>query len=787
MKKPMKKAYLILLAMAVAFGARAEVDCSFESGVIDSAWVIPEDAQTSTSEGYLDIIDSSVESPLVCTDPQRIGSDGVYVDTRVKFTPAIDNKIELKKTDKLALWAVQETTGGLVKLVARAGYFIDMWGETESHLYDITPNGFDVTAWHRLTIKALKLGADVIGDNTYYGFVVFLDEQPLTYAGKASAGDFAYGVLENLDTNAAQYYSSSAERNSILPSLAPLAKDYDSFGSLSAAGIGALDDFSITTRAPTFAEHQLKFTLTWDAGVAELSVNNELVDLSAGTKKVIELDASPKELTIAAVIKEGFDTKWVNGTKSVRSGDVIAVTTSATLFSVDGVHYPDTDTGRREAVAAAMTSGTPLKLNADYANRQLYVEYPAGATASERTLTLDLCGHTFGPIEAGPTIYVAKGSSITIVDSVGGGKVLAGSRYGEALRTNGPVTIEAGHFEGDLVCSRGATAASIVFEGGTVKEQASDNRHFPYLTANGKDAFLNDGVWTIDTAREAIVRVPEVEHATYVVKVEGESAARAPDEYGEYRVAFWKGVTVEWTEETGYRIMNGTGTQTIAGEEITLLNTQPTVIKPTVELQPYEINYVYLDEEGAEVEFEGTNGNAKRYTIVEAVTIEPSLIADETYAVTGVSLEKIELGSTGSKEVIVTLAKKSGRSWSSLTSADEADGLSEQLSKVKVATLAKWADENEVPLESAPIVRPQAFLFACANTEEAIEAKTKEFYFTAEDLQTILAGEDLTTLNGVEHNGHLTVLGSTDLKNWHVKQPGDRFFKGRLTLTEDAE
>lgn len=782
----MKKAYLTLLSLIVAVGAQAAVECSFDSGVIDSAWIIPDDAQYNTEEGRLNILDSTIDSPVVCSDPQPITSEGVYIDTVVKFTPAIDNNFALARNDKTAIWTVQETEGGPVKLVAKAARFIDMWRESEAHIYDLTPENFNVEEYHRLTVKVIKIGEDVLGDEEFYGFVVFLDGTPLTYYGKAQLGSFSSGILENLDTTAAQYYSTSATRNSLLPSLFT-GNGYDAIDSVSVAGMGSLDDFVISTTAPEFATHQLKYTLIWDAGVKKLSVNNELVDLTLGTSKVLPLATSPATITIYAEFKDGFETRWVNGDKSVSAGDRISVLTTATLFSVDGVAYPDTVEGRRNAVRAAMRGGASLVLNGNYANRQLYIEYPSDAEADQRKLVLDLCGHTLGPVAGGPTIYVDKGASLTIVDSVGGGKVIAGTRYGEALRTNGPVVIEAGYFEGDLVCSRGATAASIVFKGGSVKEQASDNRHFPYLTANGKDAFLNDGVWTIGEATEAIVRVPEVEHATYSITVQGESEARAHNDYDEYRVAFWKSVTVEWTAEIGYRIMNGEDTQTIAGEEITLLNTQPTVIKPTVELQPYEINYVYLDEEGAEVEFEGTNGNAKRYTIVEAVTIEPSLIADETYAVTGVSLEKIELGSTGSKEVIVTLAKKSGRSWLSLASAAAADGLSEQLSKVKVATLAKWADENEVPLESAPIVRPQAFLFACANTEEAIEAKTKEFYFTAEDLQKILAGEDLTTLNGVEHNGHLTVLGSTDLKNWHKKQPGDRFFKGRLTLTEDAE
>lgn len=798
MKKPMKHKLLMLAVLALSFGARAEIACDFESEILESEiwhydaesgvsefltetydYTSPRPLPDSTHTKTLAINDATMTSPVLATAAQTITSTGVYVDTMIKFTPSIDNNFVLAKNDKLALWAVEETVGGAIKLVAKAGKLTDWENNVEPFLYDLTPDGFDATAWHRLTVKALKFGEGVLG-GTVYGFVVFLDGELLTYAGKPATEDATYTVLEYLDATAAQYYTAGAERNALLPSLFT-GSGKDAIAACAFAGRGVLDDFVLTTTAPSYAEHQLKFSLSWDAGIAEISVNNALVDLTAENPKVFDLATDPQTFAITAKIKEGYLSDWVNGERSVSAGEEIKITTAMTAFSVGDVKYPDTTEGRFEAIRDAMTSARPLLLNADYAGRTLYIEYPAGAIGAARELTLDLKGHTLGPVAGGPTIYVHTGVTLKIVDSFGGGKVLSSAPAKEALLALGNVRIEAGAFEGRLVS---AVPESIVFAGGTIAQEG-DDPHFPYRTVIGKDAFLAEGVWSIKDATQALVRVPAVEHATYAIAAN--DTPLEPSAYDEYRVDFGTTVTIKWTAERGYRVRSG-AEQTIDGTSVSLVNSQPEIIAPVVELTPYEITYIYQTPEGEPIEFAGENGNKRRYTILTAVTIEPSLISDETYAVTQVAPEKIACGSTGDVEVIVTLVEKSGKSWADLKSTTEVEGLSSKLKTVELETLATWAEQNALPVESAPIIKANALLFNCANTEAAIEAKVKDFHFSAEDVEKLLSGEELTTLNGVEHNGTFVIYGSTDLKNWHPKQAGDRFFKGRLTLTtEEAE
>lgn len=58
------------------------------------------------------------------------------------------------------------------------------------------------------------------------------------------------------------------------------------------------------------------------------------------------------------------------------------------------------------------------------------------------------------------------------------------------------------------------------------------------------------------------------------------------------------------------------------------------------------------------------------------------------------------------------------------------------------------------------------------------------FRFSADDLQTLMAGGTLTTLNGLVLNGTVTVWGATTLADggdWRAETAGARFFKAVLT------
>lgn len=99
-----------------------------------------------------------------------------------------------------------------------------------------------------------------------------------------------------------------------------------------------------------------------------------------------------------------------------------------------------------------------------------------------------------------------------------------------------------------------------------------------------------------------------------------------------------------------------------------------------------------------------------------------------------------------------------------------------------------WAEKvSGVTFEegAADTLKLDAYLLNCLNTDNAIEKAEAEFKFTADDLETLMNGGTLETINDVEFNGKLTILGATTLENggdWAVDKEGAKFFKAVLTL-----
>ncbi|MBR0504753.1 MAG: hypothetical protein IJJ84_05045, partial [Kiritimatiellae bacterium] len=84
---------------------------------------------------------------------QEVGSDGLYLDTLVQFTPTEDGGTpELGNEDKLAIWL--NVSEGVTNLMVRAAIIDDG--------FNLTPTNFVINnasvvagTWYRLTVKAL--------------------------------------------------------------------------------------------------------------------------------------------------------------------------------------------------------------------------------------------------------------------------------------------------------------------------------------------------------------------------------------------------------------------------------------------------------------------------------------------------------------------------------------------------------------------------------------------------------------------------------------------------------
>lgn len=758
-----------------------EIHTGVDAGITETAYTYEAECgypmPTSTHTRILSCADSTYDNPLICAFGQEVTGGGLYLDTMMQLTPAIDRTLTIAETATFALYACQETAGGAVKLYVRAGRYTFWTNTVEPYDYDVTPAGGIVAdSWHRVTVKMIPVGRSDYGE--HYGFVVYLDGTLLTYAGKPATNKATGCILESLDPIAALYYDASAARNSLFPSLFE-GNTGAKLAGLGVAGMGAMDDVVLTTTAPEFAKHTFTYTLTWDDGVESITANGEPIDLSTGRESVIELANVSETITFAATFKDGFSPDgWEDKTIAVVAGATVSVASYVKVFDVDGEVYPDTDTGRRAAIAAAMMNKKPLKLTADYANRQIYVEYPAGATEDQRELVLDLNGHKLGPIGKGPTIYVNTGCSLKIIDSTGAEPQVLASDGMATIRSHGPVTIENGTYEAGY--EAGSEAAVFTFAKVGAKILKGEEKYFPYALANGLDATVEGDYWVIGTATQATLKFPAVKNATYAVTVDGTPVTVTDDIL---KVDFEKTVAITWTPDEGYRILAGGAAQTIM---TSVAETQPVVNTPQVEIKLYTITYVYETEDHSPVTLgeEDVNTN-ETYLTAESpeITIDPEKITIEGYEVLAVDPETIAAGTTQDVTVTVTLKKDAPLVWWDYEDLADVPGLDEDLKKVERVTLITWAESQQIPVENAATILPSAFLLDCANTQTAIDAKTALFKFTAADLATLMAGEELTTLNGLTHNGKLVVEGSNDLKNWSSpEEDGVKYF-WRASLT----
>ncbi|MCQ2367984.1 MAG: glycoside hydrolase family 18 protein [Kiritimatiellae bacterium] len=97
-----------------------------------------------------------------------------------------------------------------------------------------------------------------------------------------------------------------------------------------------------------------------------------------------------------------------------------------------------------------------------------------------------------------------------------------------------------------------------------------------------------------------------------------------------------------------------------------------------------------------------------------------------------------------------------------------------------MANIGEKANAIVATITSGVDVR-DAYLFNC--DLDKLAEKNAAFKFTSEDLAALMRGETLTTINGVEFNGKLTILGASALDGeWSENLEGAKFFKAVLTL-----
>lgn len=543
----MKKLLATILAFSCAFGAWAEAVSHFsgtdfstypvgafstetdDSGVAETDqryWFtgskedfdgdvvnVSSNEETGVTVNYLEF-ESSITNPVYRTVNNSFGAEapdattgdnanqgfvakkignGLFIDTEVQFTPYLVNEnhpspTKLTDKDKIIVW-VREIESNLdsvpnkTNLIVTAGY-IEADGSATATNYVIDCNAdLLCKGKHRLTIKAFE-DISAHPQLTIAGFVVYIDEQEVSYSGNQTA----FSIDVSLDTTPGNYYTN--EKKSLFPSLMGNTSGGtlggDEISAVGFAGMGQVgevwfDDYS--TAYPAFASDDINFTITVGNGVTSYRYNGEryyetrkfavkpgtasieVTDVMYDTAHGWKAKAGTWYAGMTQVMNAG-SADGDSGTFSFENGSQFTIAGFKANFLVGDVEY-ETFLGniseKGGALNAAITSGNELKMMSDVEVLEV-ITIDIG-----QSLTLDLNGHTL--MSRGNYVNTIQNvGTLTINDSKGGGKVLGviddtqepKIYVNVSILNAGTLTINGGSYEGVVPVVEGEEAGTTV-------------------------------------------------------------------------------------------------------------------------------------------------------------------------------------------------------------------------------------------------------------------------------------------------------------------------------------
>lgn len=385
-------------------------------------------------------------------ETRSIADADLYIDTLVKFTVTdAETTPEADADAKLALWL--QDAGTTTNLMLRCG---DHNAETKVlGKKTVTLNAGTIelndTTWYRLTVRALKSAATDDTGVAIAAFKIFLNGNELA------------------DTDGATEFLACIAGTTLT--------------AVGFKGSGGVDDvaFADELGAPSFAIPPVtKLTITWNPEiVTALKINGVAADASAGT---VEVEPVEGFVTVSGIECSGdyvaVDQKFTADSKSFE----VAYVTSGVV--ADGKKY-----ATLQYALADGTSAITLKTAATIADLENYIQV-GGEKAVD--MSIDLAGNTITATDlAVPVLfYVTEGSTLSIVDSIGGGVITVSAaadneQFSGLVQDDGTVTIGS------------ATDKGVTVDG--------------LLTASGSNTTLNSGKFlaSANGALADMVTIPE--------------------------------------------------------------------------------------------------------------------------------------------------------------------------------------------------------------------------------------------------------------------------------------
>ena len=389
------------------------------------------------------------EASTAALTPADIG-DGIFLDAKVKFTCA-EEAAEIGEGTKLCIWAKQTEAEDAVGVEGEVGYvpaveaatnLIVTAGGALTAFADVTktdyelnlPANFDFSAWHRVTVRAIK-NVTKLADAAVTGFVVFIDENPVAVQG--SAEEYAAQIFNGFDeTNLSSEGKKFFDERQLFVSLVKTgASGSTELSYMGFAGSGAADNIAICDKdgAKTicqFAIGQQTFTITIASAITDFSWQaNDGV--SSGTKATIKdgaitVDGSATMITFTGLTVSDSTKYSVKGaTGGTLVVDLTALEAPTIELAVDTIAFIVNNkpfSSFENAFAEALTSGKPMILNAPFTMAQ---GQTIGGDVAQ-SIVLDLNGETLTydctNLEEALFTVVANGT-FQIIDSKGNGKL----------------------------------------------------------------------------------------------------------------------------------------------------------------------------------------------------------------------------------------------------------------------------------------------------------------------------------------------------------------------------
>ena len=676
-----------------------------------------------------------------------IGSDGIYLDTLVKFTAADGAFTEnLTGGDKIAIEYVEhESDGegdeGYTNFVIRAGLIGSGLSQTNyfAHISgDPTFANFNKDEWHRLTVRTIAN----VGDGNV-GFVIYLDGNPnktLEYSTDVDAG---FGTLDPVP---AKFYNS--EKHALFPSaIAAGATGGSTISSVAFAGNGFIDDVSFAAEAPQFikAGEAVVVPFVADAGVTAISVEvdddvvTNIAVTAAGTYAAT-LEAQTANFTVNVTVDEanGYtfgsmtvgDAVYNTNPASVTgyTGGDITITTIRNNFNLfDENGDPIQGTFQTLTEAFAEDGVAMIKLAYDYDALAFEGDNFAGYDI-DGEIVLDLNGNDLdgGDDSAGVSLFRVA-DTLTIKDSVGGGSITYDTQYGYAIVQNDGSDVFIGAASGDA----GATFNGKLFEDGY--EGAIVKGSFDNANNADEGVFLWGSYVDSDSDYELVgdywVVTPQGGSTTFALTTTGGANATVTTSPANVSAL---------TEET----------------EVTITSTP-------------ETGYTY---NGVDLTDTGFTYDSESDTISKTLIVSADTEVAVPGAVSGQSSEDWPEG----QDLDDVAGKAAG---------DQFPGITNALATADAKAVATWAEAKGVAYADKGGILPEAFLLNCANTQAAIDEAAANFKVTA--ITVVGDTVTITPADGADYgNGKVVIEGTATLSpiSWHEKTDGDHFFRATLVV-----